>query len=108
MATEKTDSQPSARKVIMAKLVARRWLDKMAQTECRFEVLYGAREIRKLSSLLRSYRDGKVAMEGLKPIPDLGMRESFDSLALWSTDRVALIALKDWFEKRGFETTGIW
>lgn len=105
----KTRTKPDVRRVVMAKLVARRWLQANGKAEYRFDVLYGAREIKYLPSLLRSFRDGKVAMTGgLKAIPDLGIKEGFDSLSVWSGDRVALIGLKDWFETRGFETTGVW
>lgn len=92
----------------MAKRVARRWLRRVATSEYRFEVLFGAREIRNLPGVLRSFRDGKIAMEGVPTISDLGVRETFDSISMWSSDRKGLIALKDWFEKRGFETTGVW
>jgi len=80
----------------------------MAHAEYRFSVLFGAREIRNLPGLLRSFRDGKVAMEDVPQIHDLGVKESFDTVSVWSTDREGLIKLKDWFEKRGFETTGVW
>lgn len=102
------EDKASIKRVVMAKLVARRWLAGQATTEYRFDVLYGAREIKHLPSLLRSFRDRRVAMEGLTSIPDLGVKEGFDSISLWSADRVGLIALKDWFERRGFETSGIW
>lgn len=80
----------------------------MAHTEHRFTVLFGAREIRNLPGLLRSFRDGKVAMADVPRITDLGVKEGFDSVEVWSSDRESLVALKDWFEKRGFETTGVW
>jgi hypothetical protein len=47
-------------------------------------------------------------MESVPTIPDLGIRENFDSVTLWSANREAMVALKDWFEKRGYETTGVW
>jgi len=96
------------RRVVMAKRLAARWVARKAKAEYRFSVLYGAREIRNLPNLLRSFRDGKVAMEDAPRVADLGVRESFDSLTLWSNDREGMVSLKDWFEKRGFETTGVW
>ena len=96
------------KRVVMAKRVARRWLRRVAHAEYRFSVLLGSREVKNLPSLLRSFRDGKVAMEEVPRIPDLGVREAFDSVSVWSSDRTALIQLKDWFETRGFETTGVW
>jgi len=92
----------------MARRVARRWVSRVAHTEYRFKVLLGAREIRNLPGLLRSFRDGKVAMIDVPRIADLGVREGFDYVDIWSRDRKGLVALKDWFEKRGFETTGVW
>lgn len=98
----------SEKRVVMVKRVARQWIRRAASAEYRFQVLLGAREIKNLPSLLRSLRDGKVAMEGVPNIRDLGVREAFDSISVWSRDREALIKLQDWFEKRGYETTGVW
>lgn len=98
----------SEKRVVMARRVAQRWLRRVAHAEYRFDVLFGAREIKNLPGLLRSFRDGKVAMEGVPTIADLGVNERFDALSVWSSDRKGLIQLKDWFEKRGFETTGVW
>ncbi|MHC4780376.1 MAG: hypothetical protein ACYTFG_17540, partial [Planctomycetota bacterium] len=72
------------KRVVMAKRVARRWLRRVAHAEYRFQVFLGAREVKNLPSLLRSFRDGKIAMEGVSRIPDLGVKESFDSLSVWS------------------------
>lgn len=96
------------KRVVMAKRVARKWLRRVARSEYRFQVLFGAREIKNLPGLLRSFRDGKVAMEGVGRIPDMGISEDFDSISVWSSNREAIVQLKDWFEKRGFETTGLW
>lgn len=98
----------SEKRVVMARRVARRWLRKMARAEYRFQILFGAREIKNLPGLLRSFRDGKIAMEGVPKIADLGIKEDFDAISVWSSDRERLIQLKNWFEKRGFETTGVW
>jgi hypothetical protein len=98
----------SEKRIVMVKRVAQRWIRRAAHAEYRFQVLFGAREIKNLPNLLRSFRDGKVAMEEVPRIPDLGIKEAFDSISVWSRDREALIQLKDWFEKRGFETTGVW
>jgi hypothetical protein len=100
--------KPSERRVIMAKSLARQWLRKQATEEYRLKVYFGAIEIRNLPGLLRSLRDAKIRMAGVEPITDMGIEEGFDSITLWSGNRTSLINLKDWFEKRGFETTGIW
>lgn len=96
------------KRVVMEKRVAGRWIRRMVQPEYRVKVWHGARDMRNLPNLLRSFRDGKVALEDTQRISDLGIKESFDSVELWSRNRKALIRLKDWFEKRGLETTGIW
>jgi len=100
--------QEIEKRVVMARTVALKWIQKQAQAEYRFKVLYGAKQIKNLPNLLRSLRDGKIAMEGVQTIPDLGIKESFDSIEVWSKNRKGLKYLQDWFEKRGFETTGVW
>jgi hypothetical protein len=101
-------SDQNERRVVMARRVARKWVRRLAHAEHRFSVLYGVRDHRYVPGLLRSQRDGRVAMESVPTIPDLGIRENFDSVTLWSANREAMVALKDWFEKRGYETTGVW
>ena len=96
------------RKVVMERAVARRWIGRVAHTEYRLRVLYGATEFKNLPNLLRAFRDGKVAVKGVRVIADLGVKEDFDGIELWSSDRDALAGLQTWFEGRGFETTGVW
>jgi len=103
-----TDKKPIERRVIMAKTVASRWLENRVREEHRLTILGCAKAVNNLPNLLRSFRDGKVAMAGVEPLPDLGLQEEFDAISLWSSDRTALISLKDWCEKRGLETSGIW
>ncbi len=101
-------SEDRDKRVVMAKRVAARWIAKKAKAEYRFSVLLGSREIRNLPNLLRSMRDAKLAMVDVPTIPDLGVQESFDKVTLWSSDREAMIKLAYWFERRGFDTTGVW
>lgn len=101
-------SEQVEKRVVMARRVAARWIARKATAEYRFSVLLGQREIRNLPNLLRSLRDGKISMEGVPAIPDLGVFEEFDKVSMWSNDREALAKLSSWFERRGFETTGIW
>ena len=98
----------SDKRVLMTKRVAARWLRAVSFPEHRIRVLYGSKEIRNLTNLLYSFRDGKVAMKEVPRIADLGVKTSFDGLELWSRNRTGLKALGEWFEKQGFETTGIW
>ena len=96
------------KRVVNVRAVARRWVARVAEPEFRVRVLLGMREIRNLPSLLRSFRDSRVAMQDVPTIGDLGIKEHFDSLELWSRDREKLIKLAAWFEKRGFDTSGVW
>lgn len=98
----------TVRRVMMSRKVASAWITKVATPEFRFRVLSGHKDLRRMVSLLRSFRDAKVKIAGLSPLPDLGVREDGGSLTVWSSRREAIVTLKDWFEKRGYETTGVW
>jgi len=98
----------SIKRVVMAKVVAQQWLESTTRPEFRLQVYYGAREIRGLPALLRSFRDGKLKIGSVEPIQDLGVKEGFDSFTIWSSDREGLKQLQEWFEVRGCETTGVW
>lgn len=98
----------SEKRVVMAKDVARRWLGRLATSEHRLKILYGVREEKKLPNLLRSFRDRKATFADVPFIEDMGVKEGFDYVEVWSSDRDGLMKLRDWFEKRGYETTGIW
>lgn len=95
------------KRVVMAHNVARRWIGRVARAEYRVRVLYGATDFKNLTNLLRCFRDGKVAMKGLAKIPDMGIKEDFDGIDVWSSDREALVMLNTWFESKGFETSGV-
>ena len=101
-------SESENKRVVMARRVAAAWITRKAKAEYRFSVLLGAREIRNLPNLLRSMRDSKLAMTGVPNIADLGVKEHFDKVTMWSSDREAMIQLADWFERRNFDTTGVW
>lgn len=96
------------KKVVMTKRVATRWLSRVAHSEYRMTVFYGAKGTGNLANFIRCFREGKVAMHGVPSIPALGLADHGDSLELWGTSREAMVHLKDWFEKRGYETTGVW
>jgi hypothetical protein len=101
-------NKASERRVVMAKMVAARWLAAHSHPEYRLKVFYGPKEIKNLPGLLRSFRDSKLRIGSVEPIPDLGIREEFDHFIIWSSNREGLIKLRQWFEERGCETTGIW
>jgi hypothetical protein len=94
----------------MAKAVAGRWVAGVSRDEYRF-TLFGLgtpEEARKFASLLRSWRDGKIKVASMDPIPDLGVKESGDVLELWSSDLQGLKKLATWAESRGLDTSFIW
>jgi hypothetical protein len=102
-------SKQRRKEVVLAKAVARRWLKARSREEHRVRVFCSSsKEGRHLPNLLRLFRDGKVALEEVPPIPDLGITTHFDFVSVWSGDRQAIIKLNSWFEKQGYETTGIW
>lgn len=102
------NKRASKRRVVMARRVAEAWLRTRVHPEHRLTVYYGARDIRNVPSLLRSFRDGKLRVGSIDPISDLGIQEEFDHLVLWSSNREGLRQLQAWFEERGCETTGVW
>ena len=99
---------PSERRVLMARSLARRWLEDQSHPEHRVTVYFVGREARGYPSLLRSFRDSRLRIGSIEPITDLGVSEGFDSVTLWSSNREGLAKLAAWFEERGFETTGVW
>lgn len=101
-------NQASNKRVVLAKVVAKRWLEANVHPEYRLTVYAGPIEINRVPSLLRSFRDAKLKIGNVNPILDLGIKEGFDHMELWSSDREGLQKLQAWFEGRGCETTGVW
>ena len=100
--------QEKEQKVVMAKRIATRWILRVAKSEYRITVFHGAKGSQNIVNFLRCFRDGKVAMQGVHPLSDLGVRDHGDSVEVWTTNREAMVQIKEWFEKRGYETTGVW
>lgn len=96
------------KRIVVARVVAEAWIQKNAKEEYRLKIYYSANSIKQIPNLLKSLRDSKIAMEGVIPIHDLGVSESFDSVEVWSSNRVALLSLQQWLCDRGFETSGVW
>lgn len=101
-------------RVVMARDVARRWLQKAGQIEYRFSI-YGLGPLggaKRFASVLRSWRDGKIRVSGvggsIPSIPDLGVREFEDGVEVWSSDHTAMARLAKWADARDLETTFIW
>jgi hypothetical protein len=100
-------AKKSERRIVVVKKVARRFLEGEAKAEFRLKVYHG-HEIKNLAGLLRSFRDGKIVMAGVMPLPDLGLKEAADSIEFWSGNRESLLSLEKWFTKRNYLTTGLW
>lgn len=90
----------------MSKQLARSWLLRQAKPEYRIRVFNP--NAKDYPSVLRSFRDKKAKLEGVDPIPDLGVKEDFGGFYVWSSDHDALKTLQQWFAKRGLETSWIW
>jgi hypothetical protein len=100
------DEISPAKRIVMSKSVARQWLLKSAHAEFRIRVFNPA--AKDYPSVLRSFRDGKLKLAGVTPVPDLGIKEEFGGFYVWSSQLESLKTLQRWFEKRGLETSGIW
>ena len=102
-------SKPSERRVVLARGVAQRWLESQARPEYRLKVFYaGHHDGRGFGNLLRMFRDGHLKVGNIEPIKDLGVQDEFDHIILWSGNHKGLKQLAAYFEKRNYETTGIW
>lgn len=99
---------PSQHRVIMARSLAARWLEEETRPEHRLTIYYAGKEVRRLPSVLRSFRDAQLKIGSLSAIPDMGVREGFDSVTVWTSNREALLKLAAWFEAHDYETSGVW
>jgi len=100
-------NRPSERRVIMAKTLAKEWLQKNATAEYRFRVYHNGDSMAYVH-LLRSFRDGRLRLAGVEKLPDLGVKEEVGGMTVWSSDWKSVMSLKDFFEKKGMETSWIW
>lgn len=92
----------------MARNLARQWLEEHVRPEHRMTIYTPVAERKGLPKLLRSFRDKKLKIGSVSPIPDLGIQEEFDSVTVWSSDQDAILRLATWFETHGYETSGVW
>jgi len=100
--------KPSILRVAMAKRVAEKWLAERTRPEIRLTVFEDSGDRRNLQSLLRAFRDKRANIEGIPPIPDLGVRVVNGNTEVWSTNHEGMVALNTWLTKIGCETTGVW
>lgn len=100
---------PCERRVVMAKVVAMKWLKATAKVEYRLTAYSSnPRMLKALPSFLRAYRDGKVRLGSLGSLKDLGIKDNGESVTLWTASAEGLVGLQNWLEKHGYETTGVW
>lgn len=102
MSEEKREKQ-----VFMSKAVAHRWLKKEASAYYQVTIFTQQKHPRIIANLLRSSRDDKLRVNNMEPIKDLGVKESFDGVTLWSRNQDKLTKLATWFESKGYDTTGV-
>lgn len=103
-------NQPSESRIVLAKILAQKWLRQEATPEYRMDILFGfdAKKAKMLPSLLRAFRDGRVRLSSTAQISDLGIQEDGESLQVWSSNHQGMKDLQTWLEKQGYETSGMW
>ena len=94
----------------MAKKIATQWVRNHLSAEYRLTIYHGQPDniIRNLPRLLKAFRDGRVKIAQVDMMSDLGIHTRFDSIEVWSSNREGLVQIRDWLEKRGYETAGVW
>lgn len=92
----------------MSRRVALAWLEEKINPFYSLTIYYKDGNPNKLTDVLRSFRDNKLKIPGVPTIDDLGMNPFFDGIHMWSANKSNILILKDWFEKHGYETSGIW
>jgi hypothetical protein len=98
---------PKHRKVVLARAVAARYLLEAAHPEYRLTIFLGGIEGRNVPGLLNGLRGGRLRLGGMAAPADMGVREEFDAITIWSSDESSLQRVAGWFEARGFETSGV-
>jgi len=100
-------SLPAHRRVVLARAIAARYLTEVSRPEYRLSILTGSDERVHVPSMLAGLRDGRLKFGSVDAPVDIGIREEFDSVAVWSPDADTLRKIAAWFESRGFETSGV-
>lgn len=98
---------PTHRRVVLARAIAARYLSDAASPEFRLTIFLNGTDGRNVPGLLSGLRDGRLRIGGMSAPSDLGVREEFDAVTLWSSDEESLRKVAAWFEARGFETSGV-
>lgn len=97
----------NTKRVLMAKNVARSWLDRHSSSEYRLYVYPPLGGKNNLPSWLRAFRDGRTKFGSVEPF-DFGVAQGNDSFCIRSRDIDGLIALDQTLCDMGYDTSGIW
>jgi hypothetical protein len=101
-------SDRCAKRVVMAKRVAARWVEKHSHPQYRMVVYPPMDNAINFPAVLRSARNSKTRLASAPHVADLGIQVEFDHLVLWSKDRTAMLGLDAWLRSHGCETIGVW
>lgn len=96
------------KRIVMAKVLAERWLREHASPEYRLTAYCAGDEITRVAGMLRAFRNGKMRLASVSLDGNLGMNVGFDHVTVWGSSRKMLAGLDKWFLDRGHETTGVW
>lgn len=102
------DQVSTEKRVIMAREVARKWLEQNSFAEYRFRVLLNGGDASSYVGLLKGHRDGRLALSKVASLPDLGVLEEVGSLTVWSSNKQGMLSLRRYFTRRGMDTSWIW
>lgn len=98
--------EKSIKRIIMAKEVAGEWIRRRSSPEYRMRIFCGSSN--NLFGLLKYFRDGNVAISGLDRVKDMGIKDHFEYVEVWSCDRDGMLKLSNWLSSKNIENTGIW
>jgi hypothetical protein len=98
----------TARRIVMAKHVARQWLAQHTQTEYRITVYGDPEVLSRVPPMLRAFRNGNLRLAGIPQSSQVGIRVGFDHVEIWTPHRDTMLAIDEWLQSKGLETTGVW
>lgn len=96
-----------SKEVLMTRRVAMKWLKSKMENYYQVTIYNRNKCSQRTANLLRLCRDGKFLLNGMSPIKDLGIKETFDGVVLSSSDQNSLMELEKWFEGNGYVTSGV-
>jgi len=92
---------------LMAKRVAREWLESKSRTEYKLIVyMNGEGSNINVASLMRTARNRKTEWSKMGPYPDLKVRAGFDFVTIRTHNKEAINEIGGFFREAGFETFG--